>query len=99
MYSIKTVGVEGNPGFIKKAKGVKRYVVKKNITHENYKQSLFEKKTFRHGMNMLRSYGHQVYGIHLNKISLSPLDTKRWIDDDGINTLAYGHYKIPSGGN
>jgi hypothetical protein len=50
-------------------------------------------------MDMLRSYNHEIYGIHLNKVSLSPLDTKRWIADDGINTLAYGHYKIPSGGN
>ena len=29
-----------------------------------------------------------------NKIGLSPLDTKRYILDDGINTLAYGNYKI-----
>ena len=101
MYSI----LMGSPGFgvepqvIKKAKGVKRYVVKKNIQHENYKEALFDKKFFRHDMNMLRSYNHQIYGLRMNKISLSPLDTKRWIMDDGVNTLAYGHYKIPSGGN
>ena len=45
-------------------------------------------------MNMLRSYDHQIYGIPLNKISWSPLDTKRWIADNGINTLAYGHHTI-----
>ena len=44
-------------------------------------------------MNMLRSYNHQIYGINVNKTSLSPLDTKRWILDDGINTLAFGHFK------
>ncbi|CAJ0757267.1 19768_t:CDS:2, partial [Entrophospora sp. SA101] len=25
---------------------------------------------------------------------LCPLDTKKWILDDGINSYAYGHYKI-----
>jgi hypothetical protein len=95
MYSImKTDGDN-----IKKAKGIKQYVVKKQMRHENYKESLFNNKIFRHNMNMLRSDHHQIYGVQLNKISLSPLDTKRWIADDGISTLAYGHYKIPSGGN
>ena len=99
MYSILMGSPGVEPQVIKKAKGVKRYVVKKNIQHENYKEALFDKKFFRHDMNMLRSYNHQIYGLRMNKISLSPLDTKRWITDDGVNTLAYGHYKIPSGGN
>ena len=25
---------------------------------------------------------------------LSPFDTKRWIADDGIQTLAYGHFRL-----
>ena len=58
---------------------------------------LFEGKTFKHQMNMLRSHNHQIYGINVNKTSLSPLDTKRWIFDDGINTLAFGHFKVEGG--
>ena len=98
MYSILISECEESET-IKKAKGVKKYVVKKHIQHNDYKQALFNKELFRHTMSMLRSYKHQIYGIRLNKISLSPLDTKRWIADDGVNTLAYGHYKIPLGGN
>ena len=30
-----------------------------------------------------------------NKTSLSAFDGKRYILDDGINTLAYGHKDIP----
>ena len=45
-------------------------------------------------MNMLRSVNHQIYGLHLNKTTLSPFDTKRWIKADGIHTLAYGHKDI-----
>ena len=84
---------------IKKAKGIRKYVVKKNMQHDHYKEALFDKKIFRHDMNMIRSYNHQIYGLCVNKISLSPLDTKRWIADDGVNTLAYGHYRILEGGN
>ena len=87
MYSIMT-GCEKN---IKKAKGVKKNVIKKQIKHEQYKQALFSKKQMWHGMKMLRSDGHEIYGVHVNKISLSPFDTKRWISEDGVNTRAYGY--------
>ena len=72
------------------AKGVKKNVVKNHIRHEQYKEALFDRKTFRHGMDVLRSEGHRIYGQRLNKVSLSPFDSKRWIAENGINTLAYG---------
>ena len=90
MYSI----LKADEKNIKKAKGVKKNVVKKQITHEQYKETLFEAKQLRHGMNILRSEGHKIYGMHINKISLSPFDSKRWIDDDGIHTKAYGYKDI-----
>ena len=87
MYSILEAGGKN----LKKAKGVKKNVVQKHIRHEQYKQALFDKKTFRHGMDMLRSEGHRIYGQHLNKVSLSPFDSKRWIAEDSVTTLAYGN--------
>lgn len=42
-------------------------------------------------MNILRSKGHEIYGMYVNKISLSPFDSKRWIADDGIHTNACGY--------
>ena len=83
MYSVITQTEE-----IRKAKGVKKNVVKNQITHQNYLNCLFNRETFKHWMNMLRSYEHQIYGIKVDKTSLSPLDTKHWIADDGVNTLA-----------
>jgi hypothetical protein len=88
MYSI----MKDDDDNIRKAKGVKKYVVKKHIINENYRDSLFDQTIFHHGMNMLRSMNHQIYGLYVNKISLSPFDSKRWILDDGIHTLAFGHY-------
>ena len=49
-------------------------------------------------MNTLRSLKHQIYGQHINKVSLSPFDSKRYIPndngDDGVTTLAYGNTRI-----
>ena len=79
---------------VRKAKGVKMNVVKKQIKHEQYKQALFSKEQMWHGMNILRSEGHEIYGMHVNKISLSPFDSKRWIADDGVSTNAYGYNNL-----
>ena len=73
MYSILEAGGKEH----QEAKGVKKNVVKKHIRHEQYKEALFEKQTFRHGMDVLRSERHRIYGTHLNKVSLSPFDSKR----------------------
>ena len=79
---------------IRKAKGVKKNVIEKEITHEHYKEVLIERKQYMHRMKILRSEGHEMYGMSMNKISISPFDTKRWIVGDGIHTLAYGHRAI-----
>ena len=64
-------------------------MVEKVARHEHYKEALFEKKQFWHRMNILHSEGHEIYGMRLNKVSLSLFDTKRWIADDGVHTLTY----------
>ena len=79
---------------IKKAKAVKKNVVEKQIKHEEYKEALFDTKQLWHGMNILRSDGHEIDGMHMNKVSLCPFVSKRWKADDGIHRNAYG-YKIP----
>jgi len=86
IYSIKKAGSN-----IKKAKGVKKNVIEREITHEHYKEALFGKKQYMHKMKILRSEGHEMYGMCMNKTSISPFDTKRWIAEDGVHTLAYGH--------
>ena len=79
----------------KKCKGIKSGVIKKSITHEDYKTCLFEWKEQRRQMNVLRSYNHTIYTETVNKVALSPFDDKRYILEDNINTLAWGHHKIP----
>ena len=69
-------------------------MIEKEITHEHYKEALTERKQYMHKMKILRSEGHKMYGMFMNKISISPFDTKRWIAGDGIHTLAYRHRAI-----
>ena len=52
-------------------------MVEKEVRHEHFKEALFAKKQFWRGMNILRSEGHEIYGTHVNMVSLSPFDTKR----------------------
>lgn len=78
---------------IKKAKGVKNCVVKR-LKHEEYKQCLFEKKNFLRSQTLFRSIKHVIHTQLVNKVCLSYNDDKRYILEDGIHTLAWGHYKI-----
>ena len=45
-------------------------------------------------MNMIRSYGQQIYSVTVNKSILSPYDDKRFVLENGIETLAYGNTRI-----
>ena len=78
----------------KKCKGVKKSVVKKSITHEDYKTCLTTGNEQLRKQNIIRSYKHEVYTEEVNKVALSANDDKRYILEDGIDTLALGHYKI-----
>ena len=64
----------------KKCKGVKKSVVKKSITHEDYKKCLFTGKEQLREMNVIRSYKHEVYTEVVNKIALCSRD------DNGLTT-------------
>ena len=78
----------------KKCKGVKKGVVKKEITLDDYKSCLFTKEDQERTMNAIRSRKHNIHTESITKIALSANDDKRIILEDGINTLALGHYKI-----
>ena len=78
----------------KTAKGIKKIVIKKDITHENYKQTLFNNEQMHHTMKTIRSNNHQLGSYELNKVSLSCFDDKRYIHNKGVTSYAYGHYKI-----
>ena len=90
MYSVKSA----SGGEICKAKGVKKSVVKKRISHEHYKNVIRTQKRVMATMTTLRSKNHQINTLCSNKKALCVADDKRYILNDGISTLAYGHHSI-----
>ena len=75
----------------KKCKGIKKVVVKKQISFEDYKECLFSRTPQMRKMNVIRSHQHEIFSETVNKIALSANDDKRIILDDGISTLAFGN--------
>ena len=78
----------------KTAKGIKKNVIKNNIMHDDYKETLFNNKQMYHKMKTIRSENHQLGSYELNKVSLSCFDDKRYIHNNGIDSYAYGHNNI-----
>ena len=74
------------------AKGIKKVVIKKDLTHENYKQTLLENKQMYHKMKTIRSIKHKLGSYEINKVSLSCFDDKIYLTKDGIKSYAYGHF-------
>ena len=90
MYSYMKDNKKGG----KTAKGIKKNVIKNNIMHDDYKETLFNNKQMYHKMKTIRSENHQLGSYELNKVSLCCFDDKRYIHDNGITSYAYGHKKI-----
>ena len=77
----------------KKAKGIVRHCVKKEIMFENYKNCVEQNQLTRATFNQIRSFNHSLMTVQSTKLALCPYDDKRYVNDDGITTLAHGHYK------
>ena len=73
---------------IRKAKGVKKNVIKKSLTFEDYKKCLFSEEKVMRNMNIIRSENHDIYSKFINKVALSASDDKRLICENKIDTLA-----------
>ena len=90
MYSYIKDNTKGG----KTAKGIKKNIIKNNIKHQDYKETLLESKQMYHKMKTIRSQNHQLGSFEINKTSLSCFDDKRYLAKDGIKSYAYGHYAI-----
>ena len=91
MYSL--VDVDGEES--KKAKGVNRNVVR-GIRHKKFVDVLFVKNLMRHRMKRIQSKLHKIRTYDVCKISSSCFDDKRYILDDGTNSLTYFHKDVKS---
>ncbi|KAK9728844.1 hypothetical protein QE152_g16975 [Popillia japonica] len=78
----------------KTAKAVKKYVINKHLTVNDYKGVLESGGTILKKMYTVRSDFHTIFIELVNKVALTWKDEKRFILDDRSNTLAWGHYQI-----
>ena len=90
LYSYKNL----NGSEDKKCKGIKKCVVKKNLTFEDYKTCLFNDSTEYRSQLMFRSSKHEVHTIEVNKVALNRDDDKRISRKDGISTFARGQKDV-----
>ena len=88
MYSYRVGNAEP-----KKCKGIKKCVVKKTITFNNYKDCLFKGRNLYKSQLLFRSDKHEIKTLEVNKLALNSQDNKR-ITIDGIASYTMGHYKI-----
>ena len=73
---------------------MKRSVVENVVTHDDYKNILFKAEGMTHSANAIRSDKHQLGSYRITKTSLNCFDDKRYILDDGVTSLPYGHWRI-----
>ena len=65
------------------------------IKYEEFGDSLLSKNALRHRMRGIKSKNHNLITYESNKTSTSCFDDKRYIQENGIDTLLYGHKDIP----
>ena len=65
--------------------------VAENITHNEYKDVLFNPKYLKDSMNRIQNKNHRLGTYKINKISLSWFDNKIHILDNAYEVLALGY--------
>ena len=75
---------------MKKAKGTKKCIVKREITFKNYADALFNDEVIIRSQQRFRSDHHKVCTEEVNKIALSSNDDKRIQTFDKVTTYPYG---------
>jgi hypothetical protein len=77
------------------AKGIKRSA-QKSISHDAYKTTLETAGTTMTTARAIRRIKYNMFTQIVTKRGLSAYDDKKYILEDGVRTLSYGHYKLQS---
>jgi hypothetical protein len=77
-------------------KGIAKSYVKKHVCHQAFLKTLLTKQCTTAQFLRFRSVNHEIKTWEITKICLSAFDDKRYLENDGIHSLAYGHKDIPT---
>ena len=75
----------------KKAKGIKKCIIKKMIKFNDYKKCLLNDKVILKSQQRFISKKHDAYTEKINKIALSNNDDKRIVSSNKISSYPYGN--------
>lgn len=90
----KSYFVKVERDIIKKAKGIKKNVIKTELHEEDYKGAVERNETVLRSMSIFTSKYHELYTEIKNKVALSGGDDKRFLIPGTTKTLAWGHRDI-----
>lgn len=94
-YALRSLDDKSIDQKMKKSIGVKKSVLKRKITFNDYIECIEKNCEIKTTQNIIRSLKHNVYTITQEKIALSSFDDKRYIiKPSGVDTLAWGHHAI-----
>ena len=90
-YSFKFLNYNSdNLNEINKLKSVSKPIIEQDISFNNFYTCLHEEEIQLSTMYRLNSEKHDMFVNEVQKVSLNPFDDKRYISDNGIDTLPYG---------
>jgi len=79
----------------KKAKGIQKHYVRNRVRHQHFVEVLRNaRSTTMSTFRTFRSTNHVVSTVEITKLCLCAFHDKRYILDDGVHTLAYGHFSL-----
>ena len=78
----------------KKCKGIKKCVVKRTLSFDDYKNCLLNPTNVYRSQLMFRSKKHELHTVEVNRVALNRDDDKRISKTDGISTLARRHKSL-----
>jgi hypothetical protein len=76
-----------------RAKGIQRAAMR-DVRFEDYEQQIRTPHEHKVTNRRIGSHLHRLYTYEYDKKGLCSFDDKRYILEDGISSLAYGHYRV-----
>lgn len=81
---------------IRKSKGIKKHLLA-GIAFQDYFHALHSAPQSIYTFQSIRSIKNNLFTVRSDRAGLSPMDDKRYICSNGIDTLPYGHWRIVEG--
>jgi len=89
MYSLSVPNNEKHSKI--RVKGIKKSYLKKKVRHDQFLDVLTTHKSTGSDFCNTRLVNHVLQTVKIKKRCLNAFDDKRYIREDGVATLAYGH--------